>query len=89
MARENHAAPQPAIKRAGLARDLRVQASRSVFAPLGPIPAVAARAVDKCRAELVGRAGPYRYNCALDRQFFGFAGFDAAALKARVAAGGR
>ncbi|MBW0000057.1 MAG: DUF5069 domain-containing protein [Verrucomicrobia bacterium] len=48
---------------------------------------MAARAVDKCRAELVGRAGPYRYNCPLDRQFFGFAGLDADALKAKLATG--
>jgi hypothetical protein len=87
MAGESNPAPQPAAKLAGLARDLRVQAPRSVFAPLGPIPAVAARAVDKCRAELVGKAGPYRYNCPLDRQFFSFAGLDADALKARVATG--
>jgi hypothetical protein len=87
MTPESNAAPQPAVTLAGLARDLRVQAPRSVCAPLGPIPAVAARAVDKCRAELVGRAGPYRYNCPLDRQFFGFAGLDAEALKARVVTG--
>jgi hypothetical protein len=87
MAGETNATPQPAARLAGLARDLRVQAPRSVLAPLGPIPAVAARAVDKCRAELVGQAGPYRYHCPLDRQFFGFAGLDADALKARVATG--
>ena len=87
MAGETNAMPQPAARLAGLARDLRVQAPRSVLAPLGPIPAVAARAVDKCRVELVGQAGPYRYNCPLDRRFFGFAGLDADALKARVATG--
>lgn len=82
----NPSNPQ-AAKLAGLARDLRVQAPRSVFAPLGPIPAVAARAVDKCRAELVGKAGAYHYDCPLDRRFFGFAGLDAEALKAVVATG--
>jgi Domain of unknown function (DUF5069) len=35
----------------------------------------------------VGRAGPYRYNCPLDRKFFGFMGLDADALKAKVATG--
>lgn len=87
MAGGTNATSQPAARLAGLARDLRVQAPRSVLAPLGPIPAVAARAVDKCRAELAGQAGPYRYNCPLDRQFFGFAGLDADALKAAVATG--
>src|SRR5690349_13881119 len=67
----------PAVRLAALARDLRRQAPRRASAPLGPIPAVAARAVDKCRAELVGQAGAYHYNCPLDRGFFEFAGIDA------------
>lgn len=70
-----------------LAPDLTRIAPRSARAPLGPYRALAARAVDKCRAELAGRAGSYHYNCPLDRAFFDFAGIDAAKFKHFVATG--
>ena len=60
-----------------LARDLTRVAPRSARAPLGPYGVIAARALDKCRAELADRAGSYHYNCALDRSFFDFTGIDA------------
>jgi len=70
-----------------LAPDLRRVAPRSVRAPLGPYSVIAARALDKCRAELAGRAGSYQYNCPLDRAFFDFTGIDAAEFKQFVATG--
>jgi len=70
-----------------LAPDLTRVAPRSARAPLGPYRVIAARAVDKCRAELAGRAGAYHYNCPLDRAFFEFTGIDAAEFKLFVATG--
>jgi|SRR6478672_4043438 hypothetical protein len=70
-----------------LARDLSRVAPRSARAPLGPYRVIAARAVDKCRAELAGRAGSYHYNCPLDREFFDFTGISAAEFKQFVATG--
>ena len=53
-----------------LARDLNRDAPRSPYAALGAMfPAVAARLVDKCRADLLGQAGSYHYNCPMDRSF--------------------
>ena len=62
-------------------------APRSVRSPLGPYGAIAARALDKCRAEIAGCAGPYHYNCPLDRAFFNFTKIDAAEFKTFVATG--
>ncbi|HEY2123463.1 MAG TPA: DUF5069 domain-containing protein [Chthoniobacterales bacterium] len=70
-----------------LAPDLTRVAPRSARAPLGPYRAIAARALDKCRAELAGRAGSYHYNCPLDRAFFDFTGIDAAEFQQFVATG--
>src|SRR5271165_2631561 len=70
-----------------LAPDLTRVAPRSARAPLGPYRAIAARALDKCRAELAGRAGSYHYNCPLDCAFFDFTGIDAAEFKQFVATG--
>ena len=70
-----------------LAPDLRRVAPRSARAPLGSYSVIAARALDKCRAELAGRAGSYHYNCPLDRAFFDFTGIDAAEFKQFVATG--
>jgi len=36
--------------------------------------AILARAIDKCRAELAGKAGEYHYDCPLDRTLFAFKG---------------
>ena len=70
-----------------LAPDLTRFAPRSARAPLGPHRVIAARALDKCRAELADRAGSYHYNCPLDRVFFDFTGIDAAEFKQFVATG--
>jgi hypothetical protein len=70
-----------------LAPDLTRVAPRSARAALGPYRVIAARAVDKCRAELAGRAGSYHYNCSLDRAFFEFTGIDADEFKQFVGTG--
>ena len=71
-----------------LARDLNRHAPRSPYAALGAgFPAVAARLVDKCRAELLGQAGSYHYNCPMDRKFFAATGLEADALREFIATG--
>jgi Domain of unknown function (DUF5069) len=70
-----------------LALDLSRTAPRSPRIALGNFPAVAARLVDKCRAELVGQNGSYHYNCPMDRKFFAVCGLNAEALREFVATG--
>ena len=70
-----------AEKLRALALDLNRTAPRSPRAALANFPAVAARLVDKCRAELVGWNGAYHYNCPMDRKFFAACGLDAEALR--------
>jgi hypothetical protein len=70
-----------------LASDLTRVAPRSARTPLGPYGAIAARALDKCRAEIAGQAGSYHYNCPLDRVFFNFSGIDAGEFKMFVETG--
>ena len=71
-----------------LTPDLTRTAPRSPRAPLSEdFPAVAARLVDKCRAELMGVAGDYHYDCPLDRRFFSAAGLDAGPLREFIATG--
>ncbi len=70
-----------------LALDLNRTAPRSPRAALANFPAVAARLVDKCRAELVGRSGAYHYNCPMDRKFLAACGLDAEALREFIANG--
>jgi hypothetical protein len=70
-----------------LALDLNRSAPRSPRAALGNFPAVAARLVDKCRAELVGWSGSYHYNCPMDRKFFDVCGLDPGALQEFIATG--
>jgi hypothetical protein len=48
---------------------------------------LAARALDKCRAALVGWEGEYHSNCALDQQWLKFAGVDSGAFRLFVATG--
>jgi Domain of unknown function (DUF5069) len=48
---------------------------------------MAARTLDKCRADLADRAGSYHYNCPLDRALFNFTGIDAEEFKDFVATG--
>jgi hypothetical protein len=66
--------------------DLTQRSPRSLRVRLGGF-AVLPRLLDKCRATLAGKAGEYRFNCPLDRQFFDFTGIDAEKLKAEVAQG--
>lgn len=48
---------------------------------------LAARALDKCRAVLVGRQGEYHSNCPLDQQWLKFAEIDYNAYRSFVATG--
>jgi hypothetical protein len=70
-----------------LARDLRTMAPRSPRAPLGVYGVLAARMLDKCRAELAGKAGDYHFNCPMDQVFFRFTKLDPSELKEFVATG--
>jgi hypothetical protein len=49
--------------------------------------ALAARAVDKCRAALVGCEGEYFSNCPLDQRWLTFTGIDYEAFRSFVATG--
>jgi hypothetical protein len=70
-----------------LALNLNRTAPRSPRAALGDFPAVAARLVDKCRAELVGWSGAYHYNCPMDRKFLAACALDAKALREFISTG--
>jgi len=48
---------------------------------------LAARALDKCRAELAGTQGEYHYACPMDSMFLEFAGISAKDFKRAVAEG--
>ena len=71
-----------------LARDLRngKEFPRSPRETLGGY-VLAARAVDKCRAVLVGRQGEYHSNCPLDQTWLKFAEIDYNAYRSFVATG--
>ena len=71
-----------------LARDLRdgKEFPRSPRRTLGGY-VLAARAVDKCRADLVGTQGEYHSNCPLDQLWLKFAEIDYQAFRAFVATG--
>ena len=71
-----------------LARDLRKgkQFPRSPRQTLAGY-VLAARAVDKCRAVLVGWEGDYHSNCPLDQRWLNFAEIDYGDFRARVASG--
>ena len=71
-----------------LARDLREdkELPRSPREKLGGY-ALAARALDKCRAALVDRQGEYFSNCPLDQRWLKFAEIDYDAFRAFVASG--
>lgn len=73
-------------KLALLAPDLTKDFPRSPRAKIGGF-VVAARMLDKCRAELNGTAGDYHFNCPLDQAFFDFSGIDADPFKAFVGTG--
>jgi hypothetical protein len=70
-----------------LAPDLTKTSPRSPRAPLGNYKILAARALDKCRAELAGTSGSYHFNCPLDQAFFRFTGIDSDQFKTFVATG--
>ena len=76
-----------AEKLRAFALDLNRAAPRSPRTALANFPAVAARLVDKCRAELVGWNGAYHYNCPMDRKFFAACGLDPEALREFIATG--
>lgn len=69
-----------------IAPDLRHTAPRAPQAALGGF-ALAARAVDKGRADLAGMVGEFHYDCPLDRRFFSFSGIQAHELKNLLATG--
>ena len=71
-----------------LARDLRDEKEfpRSPRETLADY-VLAARAVDKCRAELVGWEGEYHSNCPVDQIWLQFAEIDYDAFRAFVATG--
>jgi len=48
---------------------------------------IAARMLDKCRADIAGTSDEYHYNCPLDQMFLDFAGIDADEFKKVVATG--
>ena len=71
-----------------LARDLRDRKAfpRSPRETLGGY-VLAARAVDKCRAVLIGWQGEYHSNCPLDQRWLKFAEIDYGAFRLFVASG--
>ncbi len=71
-----------------LAPDLRPgrQFPRSPRETLGGY-VLAARALDKCRADLAGKAGEYHTNCPLDQRWLRFAEIDYDAFRKFVATG--
>src|SRR5262245_23601785 len=71
-----------------LALNLNRTSPRSPYAALGNVfPAVAARLVDKCRAELLGHSVVYEYNGPMDRMFLAATGNEAEMLREFVATG--
>jgi hypothetical protein len=70
-----------------LAPDLTKTSPRSPRSPLGAYKVVAARALDKCRAELAATSGSYHFNCPLDQAFFRFTQIDPERFKNFVATG--
>jgi hypothetical protein len=69
-----------------LATDLRKQDPRHASMRLAGFEG-AARALDKCRASLVGWNGEFQYGCPLDQMFFREAGIDRDEFKEFVATG--
>ena len=75
-----------AEKLKGLAKDLRQQEPRPASQELAGYP-MAARALDKCRATLLGWQGEFNYGCPMDREFLREAGLDVNGFKDFVATG--
>jgi hypothetical protein len=70
-----------------LAKDLRTSFPRSPRDTSIGGYVMAARALDKCRADLCGINGEYNWDCPLDKRFFGFAEIDGNAFREYVATG--
>jgi hypothetical protein len=69
-----------------LAKDLKQEEPRSPSENLGGFE-LGARALDKCRASLVGSNGEFKFNCPMDKQFFTATGIDAEQFRNFVATG--
>jgi hypothetical protein len=69
-----------------LARDLRTNEPRPAHEKLAGFE-MAARALDKCRASLLGIAGDFRFGCPMDQEFFQEAGISAEDFKSIVETG--
>ncbi len=69
-----------------ITKDLSKEPPRSPREKLGGY-VIAARAVDKCRAEITGTLGEYHADCPLDNMWLDFAGITYNDLKAKVAEG--
>lgn len=69
-----------------LAPDLAREVPRSPRVKLGPY-VVAARTLDKCRAELAETLGEYHFDCPLDNMFFDFTGISADDFRQAAAEG--
>ncbi len=69
-----------------LAPDLNTGFPRSPRETLGGY-VVAARTLDKCRAEIAGTLGEYHFDCPLDNVFLEFVGITADAFREKVVTG--
>lgn len=69
-----------------LARDLSTEEPRPKADQLGGFPG-GMRALDKCRATLVGQNADFTFNCPMDQRFFQAAGIQAEAFQREVARG--
>lgn len=69
-----------------LAKDLSKEFPRSPREMIGGY-VIAARAVDKCRADLAGTIGEYHSGCPLDEMFLEFAGISFGQFREFVATG--
>jgi hypothetical protein len=68
------------------APDLTTAYPRSPRVSLGGY-VVAARSLDKCRAEIAGTLGEYRFDCPLDSLLFDFTGISAEQFREKVSTG--
>jgi hypothetical protein len=66
--------------------DLSQHPPRSPHVRLGGY-VVLPRLLDKCRAQIAGKQGEYKYGCPLDQRWLRFTGITADALKTEVATG--
>ena len=66
--------------------DLTQRPPRSARVRLGGF-VILPRLIDKCRADIAGKAGEYKFNCPLDQRFFSFMQLDAQAFRREVQSG--